>query len=306
MSELYQNFINERVIYLSSNLVKDTYVSAFNIAQIITGPSLATNKKYISLDDIYMYQVMDIGSPLNKALRKGKITQFLYSFYKRLCRTFDNCVGLDQSVTVFRGIPTKDLGDLQIGDVISDPAFNSVSLDPNTAKYFGDSLLIIKLKYGNKIIYAGGHDDLYYDIFEFILPSGTTYKIFDKMYLNILGSRTCCYVVEIIGTINGDLIVDTTFDKKYVELMSPMIQCLEDNEKKERVDQTAVIEEGNFYWFVHEIGCFRNFDSLYKDILKRSAKDDKLIIQSTYLYVRSTAEVLNLSLSTFDEVKKNY
>lgn len=61
-----------------------------------------------------MYQVMDIGSVINKGLRLNRLSNFLYDIYKEIQNGFNLHNNIGKNINIFRCIPSKDIGNIQI------------------------------------------------------------------------------------------------------------------------------------------------------------------------------------------------
>lgn len=275
-----QSLIDKRIMDLS--LYKSTDSLAYEVTKSILGPSIEFNKKFIPFHEAYMYQVMDLGSQMNKSLRKNSMTPFIYNIYEIFCTWFDRSNSLDKSAIVFRGIPSECLGVVQIGDILYDAAFNSVSLDPRQAIFFGNALLLIKLKQGDKLVYINGCDNFYSDVFECVLPAGTSYKVVEILTIDIHGLKTC-YVVEIIDT-TLPIPQINDMDKHYTLFIEPVIAALRQNETLQLCDQIALVAEDNIYWYLHEVGHPEDYDKLYQEIVNHTKFCS--IIETVYLYLR--------------------
>ena len=189
---------------------------------------------------------------------------------------------------VFRGVLEKDLK--ASGDIIQDNGFNSVSLDPLISEYFGDVILIIKLKSIDKLIYINGHDDLYPDTFECILPSGKRYKIVEQLQIQVVRysdkTKYKCYLCESLDIIDFSIDINPIFDSDYYNLIFPLMKILKNNENKE--NQTIIVYEfkkyKNYVKYLYGLGDFNQNDKLYKEIINK--KDvDSVIIQSNQIYI---------------------
>nr|QBK89790.1 MAG: hypothetical protein LCPAC101_00730 [Pithovirus LCPAC101] len=287
-----QNLINDRIKILSK--FGKTDALAYVGAKSIIGDSLSTNKKYIPLHELYMYQVMDIGSIINKGLRQNRLSLFLYNIYNNMINSLSkhNCIG--KNITVFRGIPNVDIQNVKIGDIISDKAFNSVSLNPGVSTFFGNILLIIHLRKNDKLMFVNGHDNLYSDIFECILPCEMKYKIISKHNFIIHNKETKCFILDSLGhTLKNKIInIDLNFDILYIKNIVQHVKLLKGNMDKPISSQIILSykltlnnsSDINCVKRIHEIGHFDDHHELYINIMSKKNYTHN-IIKSLILYL---------------------
>lgn len=306
-----QSFLNERSakLYISrENDLEKRSVIAWSLTRELLGNSVSLNKRHIPWYASYLYQVGDMGSNLNDGLRLGTITRFLHESYATFISYFKESSPVNHDVVVFRGISSKDIPQLAVNDLFDDKAFNSVSLDPKQAAYFGDALFIIRLTgQRDKLLYIGGHKDFYAETYECLLPCGTQYKVVEILTLDVIGSKTC-YVVETVeSTVPSHPIINNSRDDEYVRMTTPFVTILQNNEDRNRFEQTAVVDADNFYWYLSDIGHSYTNDILYKEILEAADDETIIIIKTMYLYRRfCKGNLYGMSTLVYDKVANSF
>lgn len=80
--------------------------------------------------------------------------------------------------------------------MISDKAFNSVTFDPQTATYFGDCILVIKLRPQDRMMCINGSKSFYGDVFECLLSPGMSYHVMRSTQAIISKKTVTLYEVE--------------------------------------------------------------------------------------------------------------
>jgi hypothetical protein len=220
--------IKERIVMLNGR--NDTDAIARQKAREIIGSSIDYNRHVLELIWLYLYQVGDIGSLINKGLRRLYLTTFLHHMYLQFIDMFKKLLPVGKEIIIFRGVPSRELKGYHVGDIISDRAFNSTSLDPRVAEFFNDHILVITLRPTDTLLYINGSEYLFPDTFECILPPGTQYRI-NAIQPSVIDHRpVTLYSVETIGTISIPLItIDPTFDSMFNDLISTLSQAIRSN-----------------------------------------------------------------------------
>ena len=201
----------------------------------LIGSSIVDNAKWLPFMYMYLYQVGNLGSMMNTGLRTGKLTRCLYQMYFELMTYFKHCQPIGQNVTLFRGIPKTDLPKINIGDIITESAFMSTSLDPNVSLFFGDQIFMIQLRLEDKLLYINGSDAFFPDTFECILPPGTSYRVVDIYSSQIDNQDVTIYSVQSLGCISSNkwnsipISIDDIWDRKYASMIETITAGLKDN-----------------------------------------------------------------------------
>ena len=250
-----------------------------------------------------------MGSNLNDGLRLGTITRFLHESYATFISYFKESSPVDHDVIVFRGIPSKDISQFALNDLFDNKAFNSMSLDHKQAAYFGDVLFIIRLTgQRDKLLYIGGHKNFYAETYECLLPCGTQYKVVEILTLDVI-DQTICYVVETVESTvpSHSIIINNSRDDEYVRMTTPFVTILENNEGRNRFEQTAVVDADNFYWYLSNIGHSYTNDILYKEILEAANDESRIIIKTMYLYRRfCKGKLYGMSTLVYDKLANSF
>lgn len=250
----------------------------------VFAPIISKNKAFISLSATYLYQVGFLGSPINQGLRKELLPQLLYQICNDLIISFNKHIPVDKDCIVYRGLPLKCVKCDKIGDIINDKAFNSVTISKKTASMFGDCILIIKLKSGDKMMYI----DFYNDIHEFILYPGMRYLVTglskcnntNITFINVESLGVEKYLDSPLAQINFD------FDRNFMDLMAPVKEIFLSNGNKQKCDQTALlIYNRNSNGFI--TGFATSFRDYNQQIDHRYINEDynQSIIESVNMYV---------------------
>lgn len=200
----------------------------------------------------YLYQVADLGTPLNRGLRKGRTTGALHLIYEEITRALDSSPPLEKEVTVYRGIPKEDIPALKEGDVFSDRALNSVSFSPKVARSFGSSLFAIRMKRGDRLVYLDHPEVKFYeDTCEAILPAGMKYKV-ERVDGDVYEVTTQGRQEE------NEIYVDHAFDVEFLRAVDRIKAILGGNAERGFTEQRAVY----FHYRNREDDFIRRLDEI--------------------------------------------
>lgn len=195
-----------------------------------------------TIDACVLYQIGDLGSPLNDALRQGKLTQTLDDMYQDFMSAFSLMQPLGKELIVFRGIPKEDIPKINVGDIISDPAFNSVTLHPPTARYFGDVIFIMSLRSEDKLIPLQDKKYFFPDVYECILPPHMQYLVVASDEINYGDELLQVYILQSEGWQPKLYSIDLGFDVIYHKISSLICHELQKNEgKQSNLEREAVL-----------------------------------------------------------------
>ena len=265
-------------------------------------------KNLIPLETAYLYQSGYLGSPLNQSLRNGVLTSTLHNMYLDLISCFNRLPSLETEVVVFRCIPMKDIPNYEIGDVISDPAFDSVSLKRDACTYFGDVLFTIHLGRNDKLIALTQHQWFLEDIYECILPPGMQYKVTSKENVMIKGNSIPMYTVVSIGHKEPIFEIDMDFDDTFHQLGKSILDDIDGNIGKSRLNHKAILvvvkqEDASilYYYFTneYELTSHVNLDNLCEE------KKNSPIFRLIYLYTDLLdGKVISLHPTSWFEAKE--
>lgn len=251
----------------------------------------------------YLYQVGYLGSPINRGLRQGSLPEFLYKIYEELNNLLDKQLPInDENIVVFRGIPRENIGNPRVGDIVYDPAFNSVSLKPKKALYFGNVLLMIKLNRTDKLLYLAG-DKYYNDVHECILSPGMNYIVTDHQEIKIGQQDITLVSVDSLGC-RARKVSISRFDDDYYHITSPILNILEENQYKLRSERQAIVyykkgKEGDKY----VMGYATTFDDLQIPTISVQQELDDPILKLGYLYIDMfDNEIIAIFITTFQQL----
>lgn len=269
-------------------------------------------KNIIPVETCYLYQSGYLGSPLNQGLRKGVLTKTLERMYLDMMQCFDQLPCLDKEIVVYRCIPSGDIPQLHVGDILTDKAFNSVSLKPKT--YFGDVILRIQLGCQDedqrfpvifrkpKLIALTQHPFFIEDVYECILPCGMQYKVTSIENVVIDGKTYMMYNVTCIGYCESGYRLDNLFDVAFEELGNNILAHISGNTGKSRLSHNAVFMtkrlQHTFFSEEYELASFANINNLCEE--KRKSPIFRLI----YLYIDLLDnEIISLHKMTWVEAR---
>lgn len=249
--------------------------SALQLASELLGPSIATSKVGWAA---YLYQVCKLGSPMNAGLRAGALPGLLSKMAAELASQLGGASPLGRTVTVFRGV--DHLKGVKVGDVIRDGAFNSVSLDPTVAEFFGRQVLAIKLRPEDRLLYLNG-PDFFPDTFECLLGPGTAYRV-----LSVSShGRVDLYEMETLPAPLTHWSTDVEFDQKYHMAFSSVSMELEGRRDKPASEWCVLrYETGSDRW--SDASPFLGIDYPKQVGRPLLSREEEFLLDSSQLYVR--------------------
>ena len=265
---------------------------ADNYVESILGTQYMERNKTV-LPPIFstLYQEYSAAYLLNASLRRGRISPFISELSQDLANAIQNHCSLNTNLVVFRGIPLSAFHPL----TIRDPAFNSVSLDPNMALYFGDCLLIIHLNKDDKMLYLNNNPN-YADVFEFLLPPNREYSVISWMDANIGDKAVRLVEVKSRKGSSLDLEVVPGFDIEFVRGFSLIGEFIRPNIgsqiKLRSVLHYSAISGEKEDWYEYLSGC------------ETGTWNHKSIIEWFDNYYQIYIKPANIFLVSFEEAVK--
>ena len=287
------SIIQERLALLKGNSMTDSL--ALECARGIIGPSVDLNASSPRIYP-YLYQVCKLGSLMNKGLRndgvpsKQRLSSFLYQIYTSMMYTMSQLSPINREVVVFRGIPAQDLPVYHVGDIITDLAFNSTSLDPTVAEFFGDCILVIRLRPEDKLWYINGSTHFFPDTFECILSPGMCYQIVSIQSGYISKRPVTFYIVDSLGPVEASpMNIDIDFDVSFCHLMKSLVGPMGQNMHTSSKDWTCMLYYGEKESWVEiqlPLGITMIDESFFVDFMRSIDERASMILEYTDLYIR--------------------
>lgn len=162
-------------------------------------------------------------------------------------------------------------------------------------------------------MYINGHDNLYSDIFEYILPCGMQYQIIKKSKYKINKKEIICYIVNSLGPkiINNITNIDIKFDILYKKNIFHIIKVLNynnyniNNYNLNPIEGVVIIYNNNpninFIKYIHEI---EHFDSHHEIYINIKNKNNKIILESLEIYIGTFLDIISdIYLKKFNHIK---